>query len=422
MLKARPMSSVLVAAFVAASTVVASSSALAVKVGPVEDPIGVVKVPKGSPITIGGMWVLSGPDVALGLDQRRGAEIALKDANNKVAGHSIKFVVEDDQCNAEGGQTAATKLAANEQLVVVLGPACSSVATPGAPILWKAGVTTICTSCTSPRLTASDRGPQYDGFMRTVYSDIWQAKYDAEWIYNVLGYRKIATIHDGSPPLSQLTTLVAKRFKELGGEVVAAEAISPTDVEMRPVLTKMAAAKPDAIYQGLFVAAAAHFVRQSKEIAGLEKVEVIGAGGTLFTKDFLVAAGKAAVGLRMPYPDVSTEALGKKYPDFVKKYKDMFGEAPIQGYHAHAYDAGVVALQAIEKVAVKDADGNTYIGRKALRDALFGTRGYDGISGPIACDPHGDCAKFKFAVYQFTDANPDSFSPGANPKKVYPTQ
>ena len=42
-------------------------------------------------------------------------------------------------CNAEGGQTAATKLAANPQTVVVLGPACSSAATPAAPILWQAG-------------------------------------------------------------------------------------------------------------------------------------------------------------------------------------------------------------------------------------------------------------------------------------------
>jgi hypothetical protein len=32
-------------------------------------------------------------------------------------GHPIRFDVEDDQCNAEGGQTAATKLAANPQML-----------------------------------------------------------------------------------------------------------------------------------------------------------------------------------------------------------------------------------------------------------------------------------------------------------------
>ena len=47
--------------------------------------------------------------------------------------------------------------------------------------------------------------------------------------------------------------------------------------------------------------------------------------------------------------------------------------------------------------------GNTYIGKKALHDELFSTKGYDGISGPINCDEHGQCGAFNFAVYQFTD-------------------
>ena len=109
--------------------------------------LGVIRIPKGAPVQIGAYWVLSGPDTALGLDSRRGAEIAIKDYGSKILGHPIKFNVEDDQCNAEGGQTAATKLAANPQTVVVLGPACSSAATPGAPILWQAGITNICNAC-----------------------------------------------------------------------------------------------------------------------------------------------------------------------------------------------------------------------------------------------------------------------------------
>src|SRR5882757_1169122 len=127
--------------------------------GPVTDDIGVLTVPKGAPITVGGMWVLSGADAALGTDSKRGAEIAFSNAGSKVAGHGIKFIVEDDQCNAEGGQTAATKLAANPSVVGVLGSACSSVCTPGAPILWKAGIIEIGTACSAPSLTAADRKP-----------------------------------------------------------------------------------------------------------------------------------------------------------------------------------------------------------------------------------------------------------------------
>ena len=44
--------------------------------GPVTDDIGVVEIPEGDPIVIGGYWTLSGPDTALGLDQKRAVEVA----------------------------------------------------------------------------------------------------------------------------------------------------------------------------------------------------------------------------------------------------------------------------------------------------------------------------------------------------------
>jgi hypothetical protein len=66
--------------------------------GPVTDDIGVVRIPKGAPIQIGGMWVLSGPDTALGLDQKRAVEIAIKDVGGKLLGHPLKLNAEDDPC------------------------------------------------------------------------------------------------------------------------------------------------------------------------------------------------------------------------------------------------------------------------------------------------------------------------------------
>jgi len=36
--------------------------------GPVTDELGVVEIPKDAPIVVGGYWVISGPDTALGLD------------------------------------------------------------------------------------------------------------------------------------------------------------------------------------------------------------------------------------------------------------------------------------------------------------------------------------------------------------------
>jgi hypothetical protein len=57
---------------------------------------------------------------------------------------------------------------------------------------------------------------------------------------------------------------------------------------------------------------------------------------------------------------------------------------------------------AIEAVAQQDADGNTVIGRQALRDALYATSGHDGITGSLSCNENGDCADPKIAVNQIT--------------------
>src|SRR5258708_19497132 len=156
----------------ALAAVCAAPVAAAETKGPVTDDLGVLVIPKGAPIQLGAYWVMSGADSALGIDEKRGVEIAIKDQGGTLLGRPIKLNVEDDLCNAEGGQTAATKLAANPNTVIVLGPACSTAATPGAPILWKAGITAIATATTAPAPTAPDRRPEYPASMPTLSIDI----------------------------------------------------------------------------------------------------------------------------------------------------------------------------------------------------------------------------------------------------------
>ena len=117
--------------------------------------------------------------------------------------------------------------------------------------------------------------------------------------------------------------------------------------------------------------------------------------------------------------DLSPQAMGQNYPKFVEEYKKAYNEAPISGYHANAYDGAMLAMKAIEKVAKTDKDGNLFIGKKALRDAVFATK-FDGISGPIACDQYGECSQFKPSVLEFTSSDPKTFGVGKNPKKIWP--
>jgi branched-chain amino acid transport system substrate-binding protein len=385
----------------------------------VTDPIGVVKIAKGQPLVIGYWLVVAGPDASLGIDSRRGIELAIQDKGGKLRGHPIRLVGEDSGCNAEGGITAATKLAANPQIIAAIGSSCSSEAVPGAPILWKAGIPTVSPSNTAPKLTAADRGSTFDGYLRTAHNDKVQGRVAAEFAYNVLNVRKAATVHDGSPYAEGLAGVFAETFKKLGGTVTTQEAIAPTDTDMRPVLTKVAAANPDFVYYPIFVAAGGHITRQAKEVPGLAKTRLMSADGT-FSPDFLKASGPSAAGMYQSSPDLTPEALGPKYQTFLDKHQKKYGEKPLSAFHAHAYDATQMILAAIEKVAKTDKDGTTYIGRKALRDALFATKNFGGLTGRVNCDQYGDCADPKIAVYQIESADAAKWDPGKNPKKIYP--
>ncbi len=72
-------------------------------------------------------------------------------------------------------------------------------------------------------------------------------------------------------------------------------------------------------------------------------------------------------------------------------------------YYIQSYDATNLLLHAIESVAVQNADGTLYIGRQALRDALYATADFEGVSGTINCDEFGDCGALRYDILRLDD-------------------
>ena len=392
---------------IAVALIVANPSAVSAQqaksTSKAEDSMGVVKVKPGEPVHIACWFVVAGPDASLGTDTKRGVEIAVDDKGNKVLGFPIKLTVQDTGCNAEGGQAAATKLAADPTIVAAIGSTCSSEARPGVPILWKAGMATVSPSATSPDLTdPTKRGREFDGFLRTAHNDKVQGAVAAEFAWKQLKVKRAATIHDGSIYAEKLQVIFAETFRKLGGTITSQEAVSPTDTDMRPVLTKIATGKPEFIYYPVFIAAGGHITRQVKEVKGLEKVALMGADG-IFSPDFYKAAGEAAVGMYHSSPDFSAFSVG--YKTFLEKHQKKYGEKPIAPFHAHAYDAAMIIFAAIEKAAMKGPDGTLTIGRSALRNALYATKNFKGLTGNLTCDTYGDCADPRIAIYQTSAEN-----------------
>jgi branched-chain amino acid transport system substrate-binding protein len=374
---------------------------------PAEDPLGTVTVPAGEPLHIAYWGVLSGADSSLGTDSQQGVEVAIDDLGGKFKGHDIQLTTEDGLCTPDGGATAAQKLAADSTIVGLIGSSCSDETVGGIAALTAAGLTTISPSNTRPALTAADRDASYAGYLRTAHSDAFQGKAAAEFVYNELKLTKAATIHDGSTYAQALQQVFVDEFQKLGGTVTAQEAVTKETTDMSAVLTTVAASGPEIIYFPVFVAAAGYLKAQVGNIPGLENVKTMGADGH-FTPDFLKAAGAASVGHYLSSPNFA--AFGSGYADFLTKREAKFGGKPLSVFHAHAYDATNILFKALEQVDVENADGSLSIPKGALRDAIYATKDFPGITGTLSCSPTGDCGAPVIGVYQVTQENFDTLT------------
>ncbi len=385
------------------------------------DALGCVTIAPDEPVHIAYWGVLSGPDSSLGEDSKRGVEIAIDDLGGKFQGHDILLTTEDAGCTPEGGATAATKLATDTSIVGLIGSSCSDETVGGIATLTNAGLTTISPSNTRPVLSDPARGPDYAGYLRTAHSDAFQGKAVAEFAYNFLKVTKAATLHDGSTYAQALQQVFADEFVKLGGTIVAQEAVAKDATDMRPVLTTIAAAGPEFLYYPVFVAVGGYVTNQIRDVAGLENVYLAGSDG-IFTADLLKGGGANTKGMYLSSPDFS--AFTGDYAGFIAKHTAKYGGSTLSTFHAHAYDAANILFAALEQVAVVEADGTIYVPRQALRDAIFATKDYAGVTGNLSCSASGDCGAPVIAVYEIVNSDPASWNPAdaanPNPKKVFP--
>ncbi|ODN66995.1 hypothetical protein A6302_04415 [Methylobrevis pamukkalensis] len=199
--------------------------------------------------------------------------------------------------------------------------------------------------------------------------------------------------------------------------MVASEAISPTDTDLRPVLTRISTRKPELIFTPVFTSSVGFLLRQKGEIPDLANTKVIGGEG-VFSANVIEASGPSIVGFSIVGP--STDLFSDRFPVFVEAFREEYGEAPIGGFSAYGYDSMLLTLKAIEAVGKTDEEGNLYVGRKALHDAMMATKDLPGLTGSLSCDQYGDCSAATYAIWEFVSDDPSTFAPGENPKRAYP--
>jgi branched-chain amino acid transport system substrate-binding protein len=372
--------------------------------------LGSVTVPAGDQIQIRSLNAITGDVAFLGVPNQVAVEMAIEDYG-PVQGFDVTIGTGlDDLCSAEGGQAAAQTIAADEQVVGVIGTSCSGAAVAAMPVISNAGLAMISPSNTSPALTSDlqgTAGTDYQpGYFRTAHNDLFQGQAVANFVFNDLGLTSAAAIHDGDPYTQGLAGAFEAAFEELGGTITTFVGVNKGDTDMTPVLSEVAQGSPEAIYFPIFQPEGDFIVQQIGGVSGLEDVTLIGADG-LLVSDFLSlpeTEGMYFSGPSLQFGENANEITGVSAADFLVAYEEREGEAPSAAFWAHAYDATTMLLAAIDSVAVVGDDGSLTVDRAALRDAITASS-FAGLIGNLACDDFGDCGSQEIQIVEHADSS-----------------
>jgi len=349
----------------------------------------------GEPIKIGFGGPMTGDNSAYGIDESQGVKLALE-AVGEFEGRTFEVDAQDDLGSPDGGAAVANKLSADPAIVAVVGHAFSG-ATTNAMVIY-AGKNIPMVSPSATRIDLTQGGNPV--FNRVVGSDAVQGELAANYIFNEMGVKQLALIHDGGAYGQGLAERAQSVYEELGGEVVAFEAITVGEKDFTPVLTKIAALKPGAIFFGGYTAEAAVLVNQKGGV-GLADVPFISDDG-IYGTQFIDLTKENANGV------YATSAAPPSGSDtvtaFNETYKAAYGveAGSMSSYPWYSYDAAMIIVEAIKKVAVVSGD-NLYIPREELVAAVRGTSGYAGLTGDVTCDENGECSKGGFDIFLITD-------------------
>jgi branched-chain amino acid transport system substrate-binding protein len=377
----------------------------------------------GEPLRIG---YLLFENHIIGIDSLRGFEIAISDFGGEIFDHPLELTGFNSECNELAAQRGAQILVRDDTVIGILGTTCSGGALRAAPIVSDGNRVLISPSNTTPELTAPDS--RSAGYFRTAPNDLYQVIAAAQYAYNELGKRRLATVHVANDKFQKLqSSTLCEVFTELGGECVLERTMEANSTYMTPIINSLIEAAPDAIYfMNWDFEAGAAFLSEARTAPGLEEAAYFIWEGFM-SPDFLQGAGDDALGVFITKTSYEIDRDTEEYQTFLDTYRVNYGEDPVSVYHPHAYDAAILLLKAISQAAVPGEDGSLRVDPSAVRNALYTLDEFPGLSGLISCSPLGDClSSTEGQVYEFTSGDPSTFNPGpeellsSNPAQVWP--
>ena len=268
--------------------------------------------------TIGAILPLTGDSAFWGENPKKGVELALGDLKAQDNITNLRFVFEDDHCNAKDAVAAFHKLVDVDKVKIILGPSCSSAAAAIAPLAERSKVLLLAFAESADLKT----GPNV---MRLWVPNSIQGRRLAEYAVKQ-NYRSVAAISVQNAFGTAITEAFAEKLTALGGRIVARQEFSPTAESLQTELLRLKSAKPDALFFASYIKDGAMLVQQARQMGF--SVPLLGPS-TINSPDFLTPTKNAADGL------VFVDLADSTTPTFREKWSARYG-APFPGMQSGA--------------------------------------------------------------------------------------
>jgi len=280
-------------------------------------------------VKVGFMLPYTGTYAALGNAIENGFRLYVQEQGGKLGGREIEYFKVDDESEPSKAVDNMNKLIKRDNVDVVVGTVHSGVVMAMAKVAKDTNTLLVIPNAGARAVTGPMCAPN---IFRASFSN-WQPGYAMGKVAGEQGKKKVVTITWKYAAGDESVEGFKDGIKASGGEVVKELTLPFPQVEFQPLLTEIAAAKPDAVYAFFAGGGAVKFVKDYAA-AGLSKTIPLYGPGFL-TDGTLEAQGDSAQGLltTLHYADGLDIPKDKT---FRAAYQAAYKSAPdvyaVQGY------------------------------------------------------------------------------------------
>lgn len=341
---------------------------------------------------IGVIAPLEAGQVDFGRGIRNSAQLAVNQWNNdhQLTGPLFELVALDDSSTPSVGVAAAQQLAADPQVIGVVGTYNSGVAQEVIPVLEAAGIALISPGNTDPALTLGP-DPQNpvrpsDNYFRLVVPDTVQGPTLADFAFSDLGVREVAVVTESKEVSQGLADAFTDRFQQLGGTIVTTEVVPAGTNDYSAILARVALTQPELLFYAGEVPNAS-IVRTQATQAGIT-VPLMGGDG-MKSQSYIDDAGADSEGDFASSVGAPPELLPSA-ANFLSSYQAAgFAEGP-SDFGPYAFDATQLLIQAATSIRG---------GREGILTFLE-LVDQQGVTGRLSFDSFGDTLNKVLTIYR----------------------